>query len=346
MPPSTNEPIQIKAAKEIQTAGNFNGSIARCKSLISQIEKITKRRTITYFAASQDLPAALINDDDSIQIEDLLRLPNQFSGLDLILNSGGGYAISAERIINVCKNYVKKNDINEFRVIVPRIAKSAATMVSLGADRIILCDNAELGPIDPQLILVDNNGRKFPKPGFLIYNAVKGLLDKSNSIFNARNEKYLTFLRQYNYDIYSNANNELELSKSIAEKILTRKKDKYPNLTENDFSIFVDPTKTYSHGRLIGIEDLRDTPLCESSFIEDMSEHFSKKGSEHLTEKKIKSLSSAIWELYIRKTMLLNDDGNPQVKVIEDANFVMISGNPEWKPPTSPQTPLPQTPQP
>jgi hypothetical protein len=346
MPRQSKDPVQVKVAKEVKRSNNFNSSITRSKTLISEIEKITKRRTLTYFAASQDSPAALINDEDSIQIEDLLRLPNKYPGLDLILNSNGGYAISAERIINVCKTYIKRNDVDEFRVIVPRVAKSAATMVSLGADKILLCDNAELGPIDPQLILVDKNGKRFPKPGFLIYNAVKELLEKSNSIFGARNEKYLTFLRQYNYDIYSSASNELELSKSIAEKILNRKKDKYPDLTEEDFAIFVDPMKTYSHGRLIGVDDLKDTTLCDLGFIEDLTEHFSKEGSDRLADSKIEKLSSYIWELFIRKTMLLNDNGNPQVKVIEDVNSMLISGNPEWKPPTNQPVQPPQPAQP
>lgn len=338
-----DKPIQVKVAEELQSSRNYNNSIARCKILISQIEDITKRRTLTYFAASQDSPAAFINDGDSTQIEDLLRLPNKYPGLDLILNSNGGYATSAERIINVCRTYTKRNKVDEFRVIVPRVAKSAATMVSLGADSILLCDNAELGPIDPQLILVDKNGKHFPKPGFLIYNAVKELLDKSGSIFSAKNEKYMVFLKQYNYDTFASASNELELSKSIAQKILARKESRYPALTEDAFSIFVDPMKTFSHGRLIGIEDLKDTPLCKSGFIEDLTEHFSKTGAEKMKEEKIESISSAIWELYIRKTTLLNDSANPQVKVIEDTNSIMVSGNPEWTPPTALQNP-PQSP--
>lgn len=337
---STNtQPIQLQLIAELQTTKNYNKSIARCKQIISEIEKLTQRRLITYFSASKDIPAAFINDDDSIQIEDFLRTPNKFYGLDLILNSGGGYAISAERIINVCRNYVKKNSIKEFRVIVPRLAKSAATMVSLGADKIILCDNAELGPIDPQLILQDKNNKQFPKPAYHISSAVKKLLGDANSVFPTKNEKYLTFLRQYNYDIFTMADNEIGLSMDIAKKIAERKKA--TGLTLDSFSIFTDPTQTFSHGRLIGIEDLRGTNLCKVGFIVDLNEHFSKRGKEHLQQSDIEKLSALIWELYIRKTYLLNDDANPQVKVIEDASYNFISGNPDWKLPAPSVAPVP-----
>ncbi len=342
MPVISSEPIQLKVTQELSVSGKYEQSVNRCKEIIAKIQTITNRRTIAYFAASSDSPSSFINDNDSLQIEDLLRIPNAHQGLDLILNTGGGYAISAERIINVCKTYASKSSLNEFRVIVPKLAKSAATMVSLGSDKILLCDNAELGPIDPQLILTDNKGMKFSKPSYLIYNAVKELFDKSNSIFSAKNEKYLTFLRQYNYDIFTSAKNELGLSKDIAEKILNRKKNKYSELKYEDFSIFTDPTITLSHGRLISIDDLRNTPLGKSGFIEDMAEHFSKKDKNHLDTKKINELSGLIWELLIRKIMLLNDSGNPQVKTIEDSSFIFVSNNPEWKPPVIPQPNQPQ----
>ncbi|KKQ11578.1 MAG: Periplasmic serine protease (ClpP class) [Candidatus Moranbacteria bacterium GW2011_GWE1_36_7] len=333
------EPLLCKVAKDAISSGNYDASISRCKTLISNIEKITQRRTLTYFASTQDTSAAFINDNDSMQIEDLLRLPNQYNGLDLILNSGGGYAISAERIINVCRTYVNKNKIKEFRVIIPRIAKSAATMVSLGADKIILCNNAELGPIDPQMILIDANGRTISKPAYLIYNAVKGLMDRSHSFFGLNNEKYLLFLRQYNYDIFSSASNELELSKSISQKIFNRKRNKYPKLTEDDFLIFVDPTKTLSHGRLVGFEDLKNTPLCGSGYISDLDTEFSHGGQKGLKKRKIETLNNSIWELLIRKSMLLDDTANAQVKSIEDTNFNFISFNSDWKMPTIQQQP-------
>ncbi len=63
----------------------------------------------------------------------------------LILNSGGGEVEPAYLISKCCKLY------SQFHVAVPRKAKSAATLLSLGAHSIHMGDISELGPIDPQI---------------------------------------------------------------------------------------------------------------------------------------------------------------------------------------------------
>ena len=48
---------------------------------------------------------------------------------------------------------------SRLRMIVPDLAKSAATLMVLGADSILMSDTSELGPIDPQVVLADGNGK-------------------------------------------------------------------------------------------------------------------------------------------------------------------------------------------
>ena len=63
----------------------------------------------------------------------------------LIIHSSGGRIEPAYLISKCCKEYSDK-----FVVSVPRKAKSAATLISLGADEIHMGIMSELGPIDPQ----------------------------------------------------------------------------------------------------------------------------------------------------------------------------------------------------
>ena len=76
----------------------------------------------------------------------ILRKEPSIENLDLIIDSGGGDITMAVKIVNICKNYS-----NKFTVIVPFFAKSAATMIALSADDLILGKAGELGPIDPQV---------------------------------------------------------------------------------------------------------------------------------------------------------------------------------------------------
>jgi hypothetical protein len=64
----------------------------------------------------------------------------------LLLDSPGGYSDCAYRIAT----YFGKRTKN-FTVIVPRVAKSAATLLALGAHKILLGHDAELGPLDAQI---------------------------------------------------------------------------------------------------------------------------------------------------------------------------------------------------
>lgn len=64
----------------------------------------------------------------------------------LLLVSPGGAIEPAYFISKICKN-----SSSRFLVAVPRKAKSAATLLSLGADEIHMGIMSELGPIDPQI---------------------------------------------------------------------------------------------------------------------------------------------------------------------------------------------------
>lgn len=64
----------------------------------------------------------------------------------LLIDSPGGYARSAYQIARLLQRHC-----GGFVAIVPRFAKSAATILSLGADRILMHEHAELGPLDAQI---------------------------------------------------------------------------------------------------------------------------------------------------------------------------------------------------
>ncbi|HXU37927.1 MAG TPA: hypothetical protein VN937_16305 [Blastocatellia bacterium] len=65
----------------------------------------------------------------------------------LIILSGGGSIEPAYQISKICKSFAK----NRFIAVIPRRAKSAATLIALGADEIHIGPLGQLGPIDPQL---------------------------------------------------------------------------------------------------------------------------------------------------------------------------------------------------
>jgi hypothetical protein len=91
----------------------------------------------------------------------------QDSDLDVMLHTGGGDIDAAEKIISIVRTRV---GTGRLRVIVPDFAKSAGTLMTLGADKIVMSDTSELGPIDPQVTLNDGHGN-------LIRHSVQSYLD-------------------------------------------------------------------------------------------------------------------------------------------------------------------------
>ncbi|KKT50265.1 MAG: hypothetical protein UW40_C0007G0040 [Parcubacteria group bacterium GW2011_GWF2_44_17] len=64
--------------------------------------------------------------------------------IDLFLYSSGGDTMVPWRLVSMIREFC-----DSFAVLVPYKAHSAATMVALGADEIVMTNMGELSPIDP-----------------------------------------------------------------------------------------------------------------------------------------------------------------------------------------------------
>lgn len=125
------------------------------QSIIKKIQEKYGRKLICYISCK-----AGINRDDTIGFVDLLHNVHK-ENLDLMIHTPGGDIDAAEKLINMTQTVVPIE--NELRVIIPDFAKSAGTLMAIGADKIIMSDTSELGPIDPQITLNDGHGNLIPQ---------------------------------------------------------------------------------------------------------------------------------------------------------------------------------------
>jgi hypothetical protein len=75
----------------------------------------------------------------------LMRIGQQ-KKIDLFLYSTGGTTIAAYALVNLIREFC-----DEFNVIVPFKALSSATLISLGANEIVMTPMGQLSPIDPSV---------------------------------------------------------------------------------------------------------------------------------------------------------------------------------------------------
>src|SRR3989339_2091681 len=113
------------------------------KIFIQQIEKLRKSRVITYLTSDRQGPVnARVASDIIPLISKQLQTIGKTQNIDLFLYSTGGDTLVPWRLVSMIREYC-----NKFSVLVPYKAHSAASMISLGADEIVMTDLSELSPI-------------------------------------------------------------------------------------------------------------------------------------------------------------------------------------------------------
>lgn len=107
------------------------------------IKKIEAKRKRQCYVLWQD-----INDETVDEVyENLRQRFNKSDQLDVLVHSGGGDIDAAYNLACTFRKFAKK----ELSFIVPRWAKSAATLLVCAGEVIYMTQIAELGPLDPQI---------------------------------------------------------------------------------------------------------------------------------------------------------------------------------------------------
>lgn len=275
------------------------------QGIFRALEQKLERPIVSFFTSFR-YPVMMENADADM-LEGVLQKMDLSNGLALLISSPGGDSLAAERIINVCRSYSKKN---EYWSIVPGKAKSAATMVCFGSSKIIMGATSELGPIDPQLTLSEGGEVK----RFSVYNIVESYDDLfSRAVKEKGNlQPYLQQLANYDEREIKEFRAALSLSEDIAIRTLFSgmMKDVSANDIQKKIEIFLTPKRTKTHGRPIYKEEASTCGLKIES--RDVKDEFWK----------------LLYELYIRTNNFVSTKA---AKCIESANHSFIVGVREEK---------------
>ncbi|KKQ50720.1 MAG: Periplasmic serine protease (ClpP class) [Candidatus Woesebacteria bacterium GW2011_GWC1_38_13] len=295
--------------------------ILKYSSLIPRIEAYkdgVKRNLIVYISRFGS-PQSSISQDDIAPIGSMLASMGEVENLDLMINSPGGSGVVAEKIVEMCRRYCTK----EFRVIVPNMAKSAATMISLGADKIIMGYCSELGPIDAQkFINIGGMVQQVSAQSFI--DARDKLIDKLHEA-KKNNEEYMGYLQLLSSSTVEPAfivecEREISFAKDFVKKWLTNYmlKSKYPSKTDKErekiantiASNLSSANEHFMHGRMIGMDECTKLEL------------------NIMQLDKTDALWNLFWELYVRaEVFLMASPGTdkPASKLFMDARSYLVA---------------------
>ena len=124
---------------------------AKRKELLLNISKKTGRNVIAYYSGwmyHQQSADVAINDKDTNAFMEAVYGMDKSKGLDLILHTPGGDIAATEQIIN----YLHSLFNNDIRAIIPQMAMSAGSLISVSCKEIIMGKQSCLGPFDPQQV--------------------------------------------------------------------------------------------------------------------------------------------------------------------------------------------------
>jgi len=291
---------EIFATRDPQGRPDFDG---HRRNRIRDVEAATERPLVIYAsdftnagkaAAGQDL---LINLDDKIGFREVTE---NLSGdsVDVLLYSPGGSAEATESIVHILRHRFKT-----VRFIVPHIAKSAATMLAMSGNEILMDPDAELGPIDPQFVLPKPDGTRVPSPA----QAIRDQFDEAQQILKKDPSKlaaWVPVLQQYGPSLYQEAENQIDLAKKLVSEWL---KTYMFGATKNGghkaaavARYLANHNNFRSHGRRIGLKELKKRKV---------------KVIDLATQPKVRD---AVWEL--QHSILHTFGGTAAFKLIENGH--------------------------
>ncbi|NTU66812.1 MAG: hypothetical protein HGB08_02695 [Candidatus Moranbacteria bacterium] len=233
------------------------------QEIIKKIEQLRGSKVITYATSDRQGPVnARVAMDIIPIISSHLRKIGKQEKIDLVLYSAGGDTMVPWRLVSMIREYC-----DHFSVIIPYKAHSAATMISLGADEIVMSDMSELSPIDPSTANVfnpvdpQNPQNRIP----ISVEEVMSYFDLAKNKFGIKSDEELTKIFnkfvESNPSIHplalGNVNRTHNLIKILAKRLL--KSHKQP-LKEDEIEKVIEflTEKLYSHQYYIGRKEAKE----------------------------------------------------------------------------------------
>ena len=249
-------PTWNEITKEIRRTNDCDGVRRR---LIRELSEYTDRNTIIYVSdflepeKGKPLGGVSVDLSDKSGFQEVIE---NLSGneLDVLIESPGGSPEAAESIVNLLRG--KFSDI---RFIIPNVAKSAATMLALSGNYLVMDNKSELGPTDPQFIFKrDGNSIMAPAQAILDqFKTANSEITKNPSCLPA----WIPILNQYGPSLLRECENAIDLTKKLVEtwlnKYMFKDEQEREKKAEEIAKTFASNNLHLSHKKMIGIEEIK-----------------------------------------------------------------------------------------
>ena len=198
------------------------------QGLYQQIEKDRDTKVLSFITSDRKNMETVIAQDCIDPFVDLLEKIGPTKRISLLLHTNGGHTLAAWRLVNLIRMFC-----DELEVLIPFKALSAGTLMSIGADRVVMTKQAALGPIDPSVnnplnpqANIGGQSKQVP----VSVESVRGYLDAAREELKIKGDQALTsILLNLTGHIHPLVLGEIFRSRTqirfLAEKLLPRQVD-------------------------------------------------------------------------------------------------------------------------
>ena len=282
------------------------------------IKKIEKRMGVKLLVYVSKLNYPIDYNDIHI-IGSMLESIGDTDNISLLIQSGGGVGTVAEKIVEMIRHYCKEKT---FTVVVPNVAKSAATMIALGADEIIMGVTSELGPIDPQMQIIQGGVPHWiSAQSFIDARYRLEALTKDAIVKNEPYQPDIAQLSAINSGFIDYCEKSISFAKDFTikylQKFMLKKLNDAHSLAESIANDLTSASKYFTHGRTISARAIKDNPPLDKLNVQELP----KESDEW----------KMLFELYLRSELYLDMDNQPHQrkgKLFEAAKFSMVTSFP------------------
>lgn len=232
------------------------------EELIAKIQEIRGSKVIAFVTGDRQpfavIGAAMAEDAVRPLYEHLLSV-GKTQKIDLYLYSRGGDVSVPWRIVSMFREFCE-----EFSILVPYKAHSAATLISLGADKIIMGKKAELSPIDPTLRRMPIGGTSGPPKEISVEDVnsyISFIKERANITDQAALAQMTSILaNDLTPLILGGVNRQNSHIRLVARKIINSRKEK---LEEARINAIIETLteRIFSHGHAIGRKEAQEIGL-------------------------------------------------------------------------------------
>lgn len=247
---------------------------AKLDTLIQSIEKDRGSRVIVYMTG--DRPSAGLPVDLSTKVAmDVLPMFSKIleemgsqKKITLLIYTNGGQIEAPWPLVNHIRDYCET-----FEVVVLKKALSAGTLISLGADKIVMPKGSFLSPVDPATTVVNGDT---PQPleieniiGFIDFAKDKVGINDQTALSNVLSE----LSKEVNPSLIGSINRTHSLVRRLALKLLDLHKKKLP---EHQLKTLIEhlTEKLFSHTHLISSREAKEIGF--GGLIEEPEDKLSK----------------------------------------------------------------------